>query len=187
MPKATDPYGLPRPIDQCYIVIPGLSSSLFPGSKIILNNLPEIGDSKDVQYNTEGIMGRSSPIHTYYFSNTRTITVQFHFFIFQPGDEEKNLMALRAIQSCAYPRDQPSTALNPFLPPVICLFRCGNLVAVEQDLCVILHQYSVKFPTEVVWDADTLCPYKFDIDTTWWVVYNSTDLPFQNRIIQSGR
>jgi hypothetical protein len=50
-----------------------------------------------------------------------------------------------------------------------------------------LKSYSVKFPTDVVWDQDFYVPYKFDVDTSWDVVYRSSELPGQERIAQLGR
>ena len=54
---------------------------------------------------------------------------------------------------------------------------------------VILKSYSIKFPREVVW-VDVyggLFPVQFDVDTTWEVVYASSDLPGQERIFSQGR
>jgi hypothetical protein len=177
MPKATTSSGALAPINNCYIDVPGAQT-------ITLDNLPDISDSKTVHYNVESIIGRSSPLHTYHYSDSRSINVTLHLFIVSPGDGDTNLQTLRAIQSAAYPR--PGSGDAAFVPPVICQIYCGNLLATS-PLCVVLQSYSVKFPTDVAWDADSLCPYHFDIDTTWWVVYNSSDLPDNSRIISSGR
>lgn len=178
MPKATAPSGLLREIDKCYLEIPSYG-------RININNLPDVSDSKSVVYNSEGIIGRSSPLHTYSYSDSRTISIQFHFHVMQRDDITKNLSSMRAIQSCAYPREGDSP--SPFKPPQICRLRVGNLLAHEQELCVTLQQYSVKWPSDVVWDEETLCPYHFDVDTSWMVVYTSADLPYASRIISSGR
>lgn len=155
--------------------------------EIILNNLPDISDSKSAVYNGEGIIGRASPIHTYSHSAERTISMQLHFFIVEPNDGLKNLQYLRAIQSAVYPRrGDTGGELLPYRPPPVCRIRCGKLLG-DEDLCVILQSYSVKFPTEVAWDEKTYCPYRFDVDTSWVVTYTTVDLPFQDRIVQSGR
>lgn len=177
MPKATSPRGALIPIDQCWIDIPG-------AGKIILNNLPEVGDSKSAVYNSESIIGRASPLHTYHYSDTRMINLQIHLYILEQGDAQKNLGYLRALQSACYPREGGGGA--PFLPPPICQIRVGQLLATS-PLCVSLQNYSVRFPTDVAWDRETLCPYKMDIDTTWMKVYNSPDLPSQGRIVSTGR
>lgn len=177
MPKATYGQGALSPISNCYLTLPG-------AMHIIMDNLPDIGDSKNAQYNADSIIGRSSPLHTYHYSDTRTISFTVHLFIQEEGDAQLNLQKLRAIQSCAYPR--PGSGGAPFMPPPICRIRCGDLLATE-DLCVVLQSYNVRFPTDVAWDAETYCPYRLDIDTTWWVVYNSPDLPDQSRIVSSGR
>lgn len=177
--KATTPIGDLQKLNNAYLVIPGLKNA------IVFNNLPEIGDSKSANYNTEGIIGRASPIHTYSHSDTRQISLQLHFYVLKDDDVTTNLQYVRAIQSCVYPRQGKNGA--PFGPPPICRLRFGNLLADNQDLCVVLQQYSVRYPTEVAFDESTYCPYKIDMDTTWWVVYTSSDLPFQTRIISSGR
>jgi len=195
--KVTDGRGALRPIEKCYIRIPNLIGEDFPDGKIIVDNLPDVSDTKSANYNEDGIIGRSSPLHTYSYSGTRQISINFHFFITKPGDGRKNLKCLRAISSCAYPRDGGSgdkitvgvanQGAAPFVPPPICQFRCGNLLAEEEELCLILQNYSTSFPTEVAWDEETFCPYRFDVNTAWWVVYASEDLPSQSRIISSGR
>jgi len=175
--KSTRTDGSLRPIEKCYLDIPSYR-------KITVNNLPDIGDSKTAVYNADAIIGRSSPLHTYSHSDTRNITINFHFYITKEGDAAQNLADLRAIESCAYPREGGDA---PFIPPVICKFKCGDILSQGQELCVILQNYSVNFPTEVAWDEETFCPYKFDVNTSWWVVYTSEDLPYASRIIQSGR
>lgn len=163
----------------CYIDIPGFG-------KIELNNLPDISDSKSANYNNEAIIGRSSPLTTYSHSSERTIGMQLHFFVVDPGDEIINLRYLRALQSAVYPRQGNGTV--PFVPPPVCQIKCGELLASE-PLCCILMSYSVKFPTEVAWSTQgsTFTPYRFDVETNWQVVYSSQQLPYQNRIVTSGR
>ena len=48
--------GILNPINECYIDI--------SGQKIIMNNLPDISDTKSAVYNQEGIIGRSFPLYT---------------------------------------------------------------------------------------------------------------------------
>lgn len=174
--KATNNGSL-RSIQDCYIVVPGAGTITF-------NNLPDVSDSKTAVYNTEAIIGRSTPLYTYSHSGDRTISMQLHFFIVDPEDATNNLKYLRWIQSAVYPRE--GTNGSPFTPPVICQIKCGQLLA-DQELCCVLQSYSVKFPTEVVWNDSNFCPFKFDVETSWVVVYTSDDLPFQSRIVQSGR
>jgi hypothetical protein len=151
---------------------------------IDLNNLPEISDSKTASYNDETVIGRASPLKTYAQSDNRSISFQMTFFVAEPLDIQKNISHLRALQSAAYPRDGANGA--PFIPPPVCRMKCGALLSVG-ELCVILKQYSVKFPTEVAWDESTLVPFKFTVDTTWDVVYRSSDLPGQQRIFSLGK
>jgi hypothetical protein len=177
MPKATSPRGILSKIEQCYINIPG-------AKKIILNNLPDISDSKRAVYSHEGIIGRASPLVTYGYSDIRTVSLQLHFFVIEFNDIDRNLDSLRAIESALYPRSGNSEA--PFEPPPICQIKCGDILA-KEELCVILDSCQVRIPTDTVLDEATLCPYKFDVDTQWTVVYTSSDLPEQSRIYRSGR
>lgn len=168
-------------IEDCYVYIPGGSPS-----KIEFDNLPDISDTKTSVYNDENIIGRSSPLHTYSHSSNRTISIGFHFFIIKPDDAEMNLNKMRTIQSAVYPQDGGGSV--PFNPPPVCQIRCGDLLATT-PICVVLQSYSVKFPTDVAWwtnGSGIYCPYKFDVETSWLVVYSSQDLPFQNNIVQSG-
>lgn len=183
MPHSTKPLGDLVPIEKCKIIIPGAGT-------ILMNNLPDISDTKQAIYNNLSIMGRSFPLYTYSHSGDRVIALQIHFFVLRKGDATRNLADLRKIQSAVYPRKGNSDV--PYIPPVICTLECGDLLSVSGGqgggpLCVILQNYSVKFPTDVAWDEETLCPYRFDVDTSWYVVYTSADLPSADRIIRSGR
>ena len=162
---------------ECRINIPGAGT-------IILNNLPDISDSKQAVYNPQAIIGRSFPLYTYSHSGDRTINMQLHFFIVNPGDAEKNLADLRKIQSAVYPRQGTGA---PYKPPPICTIECKKILTNDEPLCVALQSYSVRFPSDVAWDTETYCPYRFDVDTQWWAVYTSSDLPYQDRIVSSGR
>lgn len=183
MPAATTIGGALVPIKDCYILIPIGKSEDF---ELKFKVLPDISDSKTVSYNDEQVIGRASPLKTYAQSDNRTLSVQIHMVVSQESDVQYNLRALRAIQSAAYPREDSSNGA-PFIPPPVCKIKCGFLLSSGQELCVVLKSYSVKFPTEVAWDEETFVPFKFDIDTSWDVVYKSSDLPGQDRIFSSGR
>lgn len=192
MPMATKKNADLVPINDCWINIPtdGNSGNAFGTNgeplptTIVLNNLPDLGDSKQAVYNNIPVMGRSFPFYTYSHSGDRTINLQLHFFILKKGDGDKNLGYLRRIQSAVYPRQGNETV--PYIPPVVCRIKMGELLGTS-PLCVILQNYSVRYPTDVAWDRETLCPYRFDVDTSWYVVYSSENLPYASRIISSGR
>ena len=164
------------PIDNCYIVIPSGSKE----KKIIFNNLPDISDTKSATYADETVIGRGSPLKTYSQSDNRAINVTIHFVALDKDDLDENLKSLRAIQSAVYPREGEGGA--PFIPPPVCKLKCGQLLSDSEDLCVLLKSYSVKFPTDTSWNSDSYIPYKFDVDTSWEVVYSSADLPGQEKI-----
>lgn len=177
MPKATNSDGVLNPIDNCWIAIPKFGI-------ITMNNLPDISDSKSANYNDEPIIGRAFPLKTYSHSDNRSISVQIHLFVTQQSDVQTNIAYMRALESCVYPRNGISSA--PYQPPPVCQIYCGQLLG-ENPLCVVLKQYSVKFPTDVAWDDTYYTPWKFDIDTTWDVVYSTNSLPGQERILSSGQ
>lgn len=172
-------------IPDCYIVIPTGGG----GEEVIqMQSLPDISDSKTANYNNEAVIGRSFPLYTYSYSGDRTISLNIHFFVVDRDDiagPQSILNKLRLIQSAVYPRQ--GIGGEPFRPPPVCRIKCGELLA-KDELCVILRSYTVRFPTDVVWYTDgTFTPFRLDIDTQWAVVYPSRDLPFQDRIIRSGR
>lgn len=167
-------------IPDCFIQIPG-TESIQPEGKILLNNLPDISDTKQAVYNGENIIGRSFPLYTYSHSADRNISIVIHLFVVDPGDGKKNLQYLRMIQSAVYPRNG-SSSNTPYQPPPLCKIACGPLLD-DEPLCAVLQSYSVKFPTEVAWEEETYCPYRFDIETQWSVVYSTDRLPFQEDII----
>ena len=180
-------------IPDCRIIIP-----VEGGVHIVrMNNLPDISDTKSAVYNNEGIIGRSFPLYTYSHSGDRQISIQLHFFAVDDdnggGDTEgtvsRNLSHLRAIQSATYPRKGTATGA-PYQPPPVCRIRCGAILADFEEVCAVLQSYSVKFPTEVAWNtqgAYPYVPYRFDVDTSWLIVYTSEDLPTARRIWQTGR
>jgi len=185
------PGGRLAPIEKCYIIIPNFG-------KIILDNLPELGDSKGALYNDEPILGRSTTMTTYSHSEKRTITMTIHLFVTSdsalgsnanneivPGTVFNNLKIIRGLQSALYPRDDINNGA-PFIPPPVCRIQCGRFLA-DQDLCVILRRCSTKGGTDVVWDEESLLPYKVDVDLEWDVIYMSTELPGQSRIISLGQ
>jgi hypothetical protein len=188
--KATQSGSLVSIEDKCTIIIPGFGP-------IPLNNLPDISDTKSAVYNNEGIIGRATPLYTYSHSGDRNINMQLHFFVVDKGsyynedsDAIRNISYLQAIQSACYPQLNGSL---PYKPPPICKIKCGEILsssrydAYGEWICAVLQSYSVRFPTEVAWDEETFCPYRFDVDTSWLVVYSSDDLPENTRIIGSGR
>lgn len=148
-----------------------------------MNNLPDITDSKSVSYNDESVIGRTTPIKTFSYSENRTISMQIHLFVTSSGDLAKNLKTLRILESAAYTRSGSGGA--PFIPPPVCKIECGRLLG-DGGVCVVMKSYSVKFPPDVAWDEKTLLPFKFDVDTSWDVVYSSKALPGQQNILKSG-
>lgn len=179
MPKATLPSGRLIEIEKCYIKI--------SGRFIFMKILPDITDSKSATYNDEPIIGRSTPLKTYSHSDNRIISWTAHFIVQSELDFNKSnglLANLRLLESLVYPQDKK---IQPFTPPPILKIKCGDLLAVD-ELCVVLRSYSAKFPTNVPW-ADSkngYTPYEFSVDLSFEVVYDSENLPGQERILDLG-
>lgn len=168
-----------QPLNNCYILIPGSGGNIA----ITLDNLPDISDSKGAVYPEEPIIGRATPLETYSHSESRVISIVLHFII-TDGDFQTYIDYLRLIQSAVYPQNATSNGA-PFSPPPICQIKCGKLLA-DNPLCCILLNYNVSFPTDVQWDEATYLPSKFDVTTSWRVVYASSNLPTQERIFTIG-
>lgn len=174
---ATTPRGTLNYITNCYIHITGLQEA---NTNIVMNILPDISDSKSASYSDEPAIGRSFPIKSYSHSENRTISWTAHFMITEENDPQRLLAILRLIEAATYPQDG-----SPYSPPPICKLRCGSLLG-ENELCAVLKSYSVKFPTDVAWDEATYLPYKFDVDMSFDVVYDSDSLPGAERIVNFG-
>lgn len=178
--KATQPNGDLINLDDCYIYIPNFG-------QFNLHALPDVSDSKAATYGDQVIIGRSTSVKTYAHSDPRIISMQIHMHVRKRADVAFNLEVLRGLQSAVYPRDETTGSNAPFVPPPVCVIKVGKLLSTK-PLCVILKNYSVKFPTDVPWDFNTYTPWKFDIDTSWEVVYKNDigSLPGQGNIIQFG-
>jgi hypothetical protein len=173
--KATEKYGQLSLIPNCSLDI--------EGTEIKFYILPDISDSKAASYGEEPVMGRSFPVKTYSHSDNRVISMELHFIALKKSDIKENLDALRLIQSAVYPRDGLNGA--PYRPPPICKIICGSILG-DDGVCAILKNYSVKFDPNMVWDNETMLPYKFDVSTSWEVVYASSNLPGQESIVDYG-
>ncbi len=173
--KATAKFGQLQYIPDCSVTI--------AGEEILFRILPEISDSKGANYADEPIPGRSFPVKTYSHSENRAISMELHFIALKKSDIQENLDYLRLIQSAVYPRD--GSGGSPYKPPPVCQIKCGKILG-DDGVCVVLKNYSVKFDPNMVWDLETLLPYKFDISTSWEVVYSSNNLPGQEMIMESG-
>jgi hypothetical protein len=161
----------------------GLCTIYTPCGNICLKILPEISDSKGANYISDTAPGRTMPLTTYAYSEPRTISTDLHFMITKFADIQENLQSLRIIQNLVYPG--PSSSIAPFTPPPVVKFVCGNLMDGPNGLCLILKNYSVRYPTDVAWDIVTFLPYRFTISCSWEVVYACQDLP-TNKCIMPG-
>jgi hypothetical protein len=180
--KATLPSGDLVPIEDCYIKIQRFGG-FTNATKITMNILPDISDSKSASYPDENGIGRSMPFKNYHASENRSISWTAHFIICKPGDSDTLLDFLRRIEACTYPMTQ-FTGGAPYAPPPICKLKCGSLLG-DTEVCAVMKSYNTKFDTSVPW-AENFVPYKLDVDMTFDVVYNQADLPGSEYIMFSG-
>lgn len=162
--------------NKCTLDIPGFNT-------IQIKILPEVSDSKSARYVDDPVIGRSTPYKTYAHSDNRVLGIKFHFQAVVRAELGEIAQNFYAISSLTYPRK--GSANGPYAPPPICKFSCGKLLGTS-PLCLVLDNYSLSIPTDVVWDDETLIPYYFMLQTSWHVVYASSNLPSQERIIGGG-
>ena len=189
-PKASRPGGgALNVIPNCSINIPG-------AKKIEFLSLPVITDSKGAKYDPSPVIGRSTPILTYGYSETRQISLDLPFIATSHGSEstlgtfEYNQKALWAIATAVYSRKPQSGC--PYLPPPVCLLRFGSFLWAEngtlgEGICAILDKYSVKNDPAIPSDPWTLIPYKFTVSTNWTIAYSSESLPGMERVVMEGK
>jgi len=176
---ATSEGGRLRYIDDCYIKIGDFTFKMYI--------MPEISDSHAANYNSKNGTGRSIPTYTFANGDKRSISWTVHLFADSSEALEFNLKLLRMLESLTYPRSNARTL--PFLPPNIVKLKCGEVLG-SYELCAVLTNYSVKFPTDVPWSPQmngrSYIPYKFDIDCSFEAVYDSGTLPGAERILSDG-
>lgn len=182
MPRATNSNGSLAPL-QYTNAGGGKCEIQTPCGCITLKILPEITDSKGALYTPDNAPGRSSPMTTYAYSEARTINTELFFMITQFSDIAENLKSLRILQNLVYPGGQSGIA--PFTPPPVVRFQCGSLMDGPNGLCLVLKNYSVRYPTDVAWDGVTFLPYKFSVSCSWEVVYSCNNLP-TNKCVALG-
>jgi hypothetical protein len=177
--KATTRQGRLIALEKCYLKI--------ANQKIAFNNLPDITDAKSATYNDEVIIGRSMPIKTFSHSDNRALSITLKFFVVEKSDIQRNLNYLRLVQSATYPRDAGGGA--PYKPPVICQIKCGEWLkgqGPDGTLCCVIKDYSFHPSPDVPWDPETYLPYMFELSMNADIVYASSDLPGQERIMITG-
>lgn len=175
MALATDAKGALQELVKCYIST--------PWGQIRLRILPEVTDSKGASYSSEGIQGRSNPLINFNHSEANNINTELTFIVTECDDIHTNLTYLAWIKSLVYPGGPSGGA--PYVPPPISKFVCGRLFG-DNGLCVILKNYSIRYPTDVPWDIETYLPYKVTASCQWEVVYSCRTLPTSTMIKNIG-
>jgi hypothetical protein len=185
--NATNKTGTLKTLDNCYIKV-NVGTITYTIDMYIL---PDISDSKQASYSDETGVGRSAPIKVFSHGDTRSIGWTAHFFSATNEMAGTNLQNLRILESLVYPDNDNNTIVSP---PPIARIKCGNLLG-NDELCVVLKSYTVKFPTDVAWqdvitDVEVgnglYMPIKFDVDMTFEVVYQTIQLPNANKILSFG-
>lgn len=179
MPRATNNDGSLAYLN--YEPVGGKCMIFTPCGNICLKILPEITDSKGATYVAESTPGRTTPLMTYAHSDARTINTELHFMVTKANDIIENMGYLRILQNLVYPGNDSIVA--PYTPPPVVRFVCGSLMDGRQGLCLIMKNYSVRYPTEVAWDAATFLPYRFSVSCSWEVIYACSKIPSNQCIV----
>ena len=169
--KATDATGVLVPIPNFYLKV----GTRIMSPRMIPTN---INDTKSATYQNEGIPGRTTPIKYYTGSEPRIISFNWPFFMSNEITKKEAIDYLKIFKSLVYPRSSTTAA---YAPPTICKFKCGQITE-NQELCVILTNYSLGFGNTTVWDAELL-PISFEVGLNFEVVYASSNLPGSEKMI----
>jgi hypothetical protein len=182
--QATTATGILKDIPNCYIKIANTNYNMYI--------MPDISDSHTSNFSAQNGIGRSLPTYNYSNGGDRPVSWTVHLYADTQERLIYNLLFLRNLESCTYPRNSDAQFM-PFVPPLILQIKCGSVLG-DEPLSVVLENYSVKFPTDVQWSNDITIggknygsiPYKLDVDLTFKVVYDSLYLPGQERIAVFG-
>jgi len=186
--KATLANGDLAPIPGVYIKVMNINKTRvlgFSGDSVMIQAkiLPDLSDGKGANYSDTNIMGRSSPVTTYSYSDKRAFSLEWKFIALKVDDLDENLRHKRILESCVYPRDEISGA--PFMPPPICKILYGRLLG-DSPICAVLRSYSVKYDTSQVFNEYSKLPYRFDMSLQFETMYSSSKLPGQEKIAKMG-
>ena len=184
--KATIKGGKLVPLEECYISseldAAGPMYSTGESNKLVFDNLPDISDQKSANYTDESAIGRTAPFKNYAYSENRAISVDVHMFV-QEKDGNQSPQAildtLRWLEAHVYPEKGES---GFYSPPPIMKIKCYKLLE-EEDLCVVLKSYNVKFDPSVPWHEETGIPYKLDVSLSLETVYQSANLPYATDVV----
>ena len=183
--NATNKTGTLQKLNDCYI------KAIISDTEYTINMyiLPDISDTKQASYSDETGIGRSAPLKVFSHGDTRSISWAAHFFSATNEMAGTNLQNLRILESLVYPDNNINSIVSP---PPIARIRCGDLLS-NDELCVVLKSYTVKFPTDVAWQSfesevgtGSYMPIKFDVDMTFEVVYQTIQLPNSSKILNFG-
>ena len=152
---------------------------------LVMQSLPDITDGKSAGYSDETSIGRSAPFKSYTNSENRTIGWTAHYMVTKQEYIQTFLEDIRAVQAAVYPFDSRTSDLGgaPYAPPPICRLQCGDLLSSSGPINAVMKSYSLKFDTSVPWDEETFLPYKFDIDMSFDVIYDQSEMPNAEKIL----
>lgn len=184
--KSTIKGGKLVPMEECYISSElSAAGPLYSNGdyqKLIFDNLPDISDAKGASYTDESAIGRTSPFKNYSYSENRTVGVDIHMFVQEKEgyqSPQSILDTLRWLEAHVYPEKGDN---GFYSPPPIMKIKCYKLLE-EEDLCVVLKNYNVKFDPGVPWHEETGIPYKLDVSLTFDAVYQSANLPYAKDVV----
>ena len=158
----------------CYIIIDDFTYDF--------RSLPEISDSKQANYNSQTVFGRSSPIRSYSDSGARSISVNFDLYNTDEESRSTNASFLRYLAVAVHP------TYEGYQPPPICKFACGSLLSGKIDgdpepISCLIMDYNISYGRDSIFD-DKMMPFHVSGSLNLEVVHSRASLPGKKEVIE---
>lgn len=146
------------------------------GEKADIYAVPEISESKSAKYNDIGIMGRSTPLKSYSYSDNKSIDVTFFCHSIDAITLEANKKLLRMVRSSVYP------VYSGYVPPKVGYLKIFDIL--END--IVGNSYSLTYGNQYAWKDEQL-PIYMEIRANFHAVWPHSDLPGFDDIISGDK
>lgn len=162
----------PRLIEKdCFLRVAG------GGGTIYFQMMPEITDSKSVNWNMVDVVGRSHPLLGYTSSSCRTFSFSLEFFAHASQRDNRPISQIKQEIDLLMSLTYPDYGSGSVLPPKKCILKLGNMVVfpvVAQDISVTYH---------TLWDKASGLPIHASVSCTFIEAHNN---PISYTQIKSG-
>ena len=119
---------------QCFIV-----DTITPSTRVYFQMMPEVTDSKSINWNQIDIIGRSHPILGYASSGPRTFSFTLSFFAHATNRDDTSQTRIQANINFLLSLTYPDYSGGSVKPPHKCILHLGEQVhwpVVAQDISV---------------------------------------------------